>query len=139
MWMALLVTALVMGCSSRKKDELRAEKRSSAIVAAEAAPGSPWKMALEMEPAQPKFAQKTVFHLKVSDQAGVPVAEAQVAASLVMPLMDMGTNEVAFSPAGRGAYQGTGSFTMAGEWEVIVTATSGGRSGKYTFNVRVEE
>ena len=64
---------------------------------------------------------------------------AQVEASLVMPLMDMGKNQFALKPAGNGEYEGKGEFTMAGEWEVIVTASAEGKTGKTTFNVRVAE
>jgi nitrogen fixation protein FixH len=64
---------------------------------------------------------------------------AQVEASLVMPLMDMGKNQFALQPAGNGAYEGTGEFNMAGEWEVIVSASARGQTGKTTFNVNVVE
>ena len=64
---------------------------------------------------------------------------AQVEVSLVMPLMDMGKNQFALKPAGNGEYQGTGEFSMAGEWKVIVTASAQGKTGKTTFNVNVAE
>jgi len=96
-------------------------------------------MSLAMDPTQPKFGRKTNFRVTVKQTLGTPVDGAQVEASLVMPLMDMGKNQFALKPAGNGVYQGTGEFTMAGEWEVVVTASAQGKTGKTTFNVNVGE
>jgi len=54
--------------------------------------------------------------------------------------MDMGKNQFPLKQVGAGEYQGVGEFSMAGEWEVIVTASAQGSSaGKTTFNVNVVE
>jgi nitrogen fixation protein FixH len=96
-------------------------------------------MSLAMDPAQPKFGRKTKFRVMLNQKPGTPVNRAEVAASLVMPLMDMGKNQFTLRPAGNGEYEGTGEFTMAGEWEVVITAKAGGNTGKTTFNVNVVE
>ncbi|MGC2321259.1 MAG: FixH family protein, partial [Terriglobales bacterium] len=75
-------------------------------------------MSLALDPAQPKFGRKTNFRVTVKQTLGRPVDGAQVETSLVMPLMDMGKNQFALKPAGKGEYEGAGEFSMAGEWEV---------------------
>jgi len=92
-----------------------------------------------MDPAQPKFGRKTNFRVIVKQPLGRPVDGAKVEASLVMPLMDMGKNQFSLKPAGNGEYEGMGEFSMAGEWEIVVTASAEGKTGKTTFNVNVVE
>ena len=114
-------------------------REKNVIIATQAAPGSAFIMSLAMDPARPKFARKTDFRVTVKQTSETPVEGAHVEVSLVMPLMDMGTNQFALRPAGNGEYQGTGEFSMAGEWEVIATASAQGKTGKTTFNVNVAE
>lgn len=109
------------------------------ILSTTVAPGSAFKMSVRFDPPQPLMSKKTTFHLTVTDLAGVPISDATVQASLVMPLMDMGKNQFPLQPAGKGEYEGTGQFTMSGEWEAVFTAQAAGKSGKTTFNVRVED
>jgi YtkA-like len=134
---ALLACALIFAGGCKKKEPPPGGAKS-AIIATQAAPGSPFVMSLVLDPAQPKFASRTAFHVAIK-QNGAPVNDAQGEISLVMPLMDMGKNQFALKPAGNGQYDGTGEFSMAGEWEVIVTASTQGRTGKTTFNVSVVE
>ena len=132
--------ALIFAAGCKKKDSAPPKPREkSAIIATQAAPGSAFTIALAMDPAQPKFGSKTNFRVTVKQTLGRPVNGAQVEASLVMPLMDMGKNQFALKPLGNGDYEGTGEFSMAGEWEVIVTANAPGKTGKTTFNVNVVE
>jgi len=136
----LLAFALIFAAGCKKKEPATSKPREkTAIIATQAAPGSAFIMALAMDPAQPKFGSKTNFRVTVKRSLGRPVDEAQVEASLVMPLMDMGKNQFALKPAGNGEYEGMGEFSMAGEWEVIVTASAQGKTGKTTFNVNVAD
>ena len=138
--LALLAVAMLLCVGCRKKESPPPQtRRQSAIIATQAAPGSAFIMSLLMDPAQPRFARKTNFRVIVKQTSEAPVEGAQVEASLVMPLMDMGKNQFALKPAGNGEYEGKGEFTMAGEWEVIVTASAQGKTGKTTFNVKVAE
>jgi len=136
----LLAFALLFSAGCRKKESPPPQTRQqSAIIATQAAPGSAFMMSLTMDPAQPRFARKTNFRVTVKQTSETRVDSAQVETSLVMPLMDMGKNQFALKPAGNGEYEGKGEFTMAGEWEVIVTASAQGKTGKTTFNVKVAE
>jgi len=99
-----------------------------------AAPGSLWlgKMTLTTTPAPPVSDQDVSFQLHLTDANGAPVKGAKVTADLVMITMDMGKNEVRFAEKGNGDYQGTGKFTMAGPWNVVITASAQGQSGQQT-------
>ena len=136
----LLACALPFATGCRKKESSPPKPHEkSAIIATQDAPASAFIMALAMDPAQPKFGRKTKFRVTLKQTLGRPVDGARAEASLVMPLMDMGKNQFPLKPSGNGEYEGAGEFTMAGEWEVIVTASAEGKNGKTTFNVNVAE
>ena len=139
--LACLLAFAVLFCAGCKKKEPAPQtpREKSAIISTQAAPGSAFIMALAMDPSQPKFARKTQFRVTIKRTLGSPVEGAQVEVSLVMPLMDMGKNQFTLKPAGNGEYEGTGEFSMAGEWEVVVTASAQSKKGKTTFNVNVGE
>ncbi len=141
---AALLAALVVsgGCKGQSKNTQAKGKPSpagGAILQVQEMPGSAFIMDLSTQPAQPKFASKTTFRVRITDHSGAPINGAEVKANLVMPLMDMGKNEFPMKDIGGGKYEGTGEFSMAGEWEVNITATQGGKSGTYRFNVAVVE
>ena len=136
------VCALALAGCDKKQPESKPAPSSSkdkVILSTTVARNSAFNMAISFDPSPPKMSSKTQFHVKLTDLSGGPVDSATVQVSLVMPLMDMGKNEFALQPAGNGAYDGTGQFTMSGEWEVVVSATAAGKTGRTTFNVRVED
>jgi YtkA-like protein len=135
----LLACALALSAGCKKSPPPPKPGEKSAIIATQVASGSPFVMSLAMDPAQPKFAGKTTFHVTVKQTGGAAVDGAQAQVSLVMPLMDMGKNQFALKSLGNGNYAGTGEFSMAGEWEVGVTASAQEKTGKTTFNVSVME
>ena len=142
--MGVTLAFLLAGCNKPRSAQQQAA--SAAVGAAEkvilsttVAPGSAFKMTLALDPSPPRMSSKTRFRLTVADLAGAPVSGAQVKASLVMPLMDMGKNEFPLPEAGKSLYEGSGQFTMSGEWEAVFTAGAGDKTGKTTFNVRVED
>jgi hypothetical protein len=97
------------------------------------------QMDLTTEPPKPLMNQNVKLRLKVADPGGKPVNDATVTASLTMPLMDMGKNEVKLQGIGNGQYEGTAKFTMAGPWNVVVTASSEGKSVQQTIPLAVRE
>lgn len=142
----LILASALLGCG-RQEEPPKAQparptpaaESKSAILGSYPGKDTPWKMLLVLDPPQPQFGAKTRTRVKITDAAGAPVTGAEVRASLVMPLHDMGKNEYQLAPAGEGVYEGTANFSMAGEWEIILTAKAGGKTGKHTFNVQVEE
>ena len=83
------------------------------------------QVTLQMAPAKPRQLDPTLFTVQVSDRSGKPISSAMVTVDLAMPTMDMGRNTVMMSAVKPGQYGGTGRFTMAGSWEVTVTAAKG--------------
>jgi nitrogen fixation protein FixH len=75
---------------------------------------------------------QNLFDVSVKDAKGQPVANADVSLLLVMPAdpktkhPEMRT-EGELNNAGRGRYTGSAIVTMAGEWDVTVTATRNGK------------
>ncbi|HEV8524821.1 MAG TPA: FixH family protein, partial [Terriglobales bacterium] len=124
-WVTVVACLLLLVGCKKQEEQPKSEVKKSGIIATQAAPGSAFKMSLDLEPPQPQFGDKTRFRVKVSDPAGAPVSGAQVHAKLVMPLMDMGKNEFDLADKGKGEYEGTGEFTMAGEWVATITAKQG--------------
>jgi hypothetical protein len=106
-----------------------------------AQPGPSWpgKITLVVRPDPPLNNKPVQLQVKLTDASGKPISGAQVKASLVMPLMDMGKNEISFTDKGDGNYEGTGKFTMVGPWNVIVTASAGGKTGEQRFDLAVRE
>jgi hypothetical protein len=136
--LAVLVLMFIAGCT-KKELAPSTPHDQTAIISTQTAPGSAFTMSMWMNPAQPRFARKTLFHVTLKQASGAPADGAQVGVSLVMPLMDMGKNQFPLKQVARSEYQGIGEFTMAGEWEVVVSANAQGKTGKTTFNVNVAE
>jgi len=140
----LLFAVLLSACNKEKEGEQKpsaspATPDSQVILSTSEAPGSDLKMRIAFDPPLPVMSKKTTFHVKLTDSAGAPVSDAEVGASLVMPMMDMGKNELRLAPSGTGEYTGAGQFTMSGEWEIVVTAQASDKTGKTVFNIRVED
>lgn len=114
----------------------RNQSQSQTAASAPAAP-SPWKMTLAFSPDPPVADKETAIRVRLTDDAGLAVAGAQVKASLVMTTMDMGKNELTLTDQGGGTYQASAKFTMSGPWNAVVAATAGGQSGQQTFPVVV--
>ena len=76
---------------------------------------------------------QNVFEVMVRDAKGQPVTNADVAIVLVMPAdpktkhPEMKT-EGKLNNIGKGTYNGIVMVTMAGEWEVTITASRDGKS-----------
>jgi hypothetical protein len=100
------------------------------------APGMPWKISLDVD-APPRIVKPTSFRVRLTDLSGKPVSSAKVEVSLVMKLMDMGKNEFPLAGKGGGDYEGSGTFSMSGPWNVVVTASAGGKIGEQKFEVVV--
>jgi hypothetical protein len=77
-------------------------------------------------------AGENVFEATVADPAGEPITDAQVRVVLhmpAMPSMNMPamTSEAALAHQAGGVYRGRARVSMAGRWDVTLTAARGGR------------
>ena len=70
-----------------------------------------------------------------------PVDDAAVTGEFFMPVMEsMGKTKVQFTHASDGRYTGQGNLSMAGAWQVTVTAMRGGQTlATRTFNLTTKE
>jgi Cu(I)/Ag(I) efflux system membrane fusion protein len=94
-------------------------------------------LTLNTAPEKPT-AGNVLLKLKLTDQAGKPVANAQVLFAYTMPMPGMTDSKVAARHAKDGLYEGTVLFGMGGTWVVTVNVTVPGRppvAEKYQFLV----
>jgi YtkA-like len=104
-----------------------------------AATPMPWVSNLTAVPSPPVEGKATTFHVSLKDQSGQPVTGARVRVSLAMPSMDMGKNEIPLDDQGNGDYIGTGSFTMAGPWNVLLHAEKDQKQGDQKYEMVVQK
>jgi Cu(I)/Ag(I) efflux system membrane fusion protein len=94
-------------------------------------------LALATAPEHPK-AGNVLLKLTLTDQAGKPVANAQVLFVYTMPMPGMTDSKAAARHTKDGLYEGTVLFGMGGTWVVTVNVTVPGRPPvveKYQFSV----
>ena len=96
-------------------------------------------LSMENTPSPPVTGTNTVT-IAVK-QGDVPVDDATVMGEFFMPVMEsMGKTKVQFTHAADGRYTGQGNLSMAGAWQVTVTATRGGQTlAMRTFNLTTKE
>jgi hypothetical protein len=130
----------LIGCNSGSQLTLYSEKTypPKSVIAERVEGTSPFKVRMYLDPEEPRADQPTRFEFTVMEKEQ-RLRDARVDVSLVMPLMDMGKNQFSANPTPRGAYEGSGKFTMGDEWEVFVAITKDGKKGVHVFNVRVQE
>jgi len=96
-----------------------------------------FSLALTTVPEHPK-AGNVLLNLKLTDQAGKPVTNAQVLFVYTMPMPGMNDSKVTARHAKDGLYEGTVMFGMGGTWVVTVHATIPGQppiAEKFQFSV----
>ena len=94
-------------------------------------------LSLTTAPENPK-AGNVLLKLKLNDQAGKPVTNAQVVFVYTMPMPGMTDSKAAARHMKDGNYEGTVLFGMGGTWVVTVNATIPGRppiAEKFEFSV----
>jgi nitrogen fixation protein FixH len=123
---ALLSIAILASCN---------KQQSASTQPSTAAQSAAWTITLTTDPAPPTEEKDTLFKVMLADSVGKPASGANVVAELKMQTMDMGKNEITLADKSSGAYEGTGKFSMAGPWNVIVTAKQGGKTAQQTFQV----
>lgn len=96
-------------------------------------------MSMENTPSPPVTGTNTVT-IAVK-QGDAPVDDATVTGEFFMPVMEsMGKTKVPFTHASDGRYTGQGNLSMAGAWQVTVTAMRAGQTlATRTFNLTTKE
>jgi FixH. len=94
-------------------------------------------LSLTTVPEKPK-AGEVLLRLKLTDQAGKPVTNAQVLFVYTMPMPGMADSKATARHTKDGLYEGTVTFGMGGTWVVTVNLTVAGRppvAEKFQFSV----
>lgn len=133
--LALFELGITVAC----KSETPTPSGQGEARAAAKATQAPLQMTLATDPQQPQYDKDFVLHVRVTDQTGKPVDDAQLHGALTMKTMDMGKNEFDFAPKGDGNYEATAKPSMSGPWEVKVTAKRGADAAEKSFEVVVKE
>ena len=108
-----------------------------AIVVAETRQVSGLGLSLSTVPEKPK-AGEVLLKLKLTDQAGKAVTNAQVVFVYTMPMPGMTDSKAPAAHSKEGLYEGKVLFGMAGTWVVTVNVTVSGRppiAEKFQFSV----
>jgi membrane fusion protein, copper/silver efflux system len=94
--------------------------------AAETRQTAGFSLTLTTRPEKPK-AGELLLRLKLTDQAGKPVTNAQVFFVYTMPMPGMADSKATARHTKDGIYEGTVMFGMGGTWVVTVNVTVSGR------------
>jgi Cu(I)/Ag(I) efflux system membrane fusion protein/cobalt-zinc-cadmium efflux system membrane fusion protein len=94
-------------------------------------PSERLNIAFRPQPDPPRTGEST-FEVTVKDSAGMPVADAEVTATLFMPAMPTMNmpamrSATTLASVGNGVYRGTGQVLMVGRWDVTVNVSKGGQ------------
>jgi hypothetical protein len=111
-------------------------KQEAAGAGQNAAAAGPVTLEMQNTPNPPVTGENTITIVaKQSD--GSALTDATVKGEFFMPVMEsMGKTTVEFTSEGGGRYTGRGVLSMAGSWQVTVTATRDGKTlATRTFNL----
>jgi hypothetical protein len=124
----ILAAALLVGggACSRSPEHRQAVQQKSVAAAT-----------LTMESPVPPVTGTNTIIVILKESDGAPIGDAAVSGELFMPVMEsMGRTTVVFHPEGNGRYAGEGALSMAGSWQITVTAKRAGQTlATRTFNL----
>lgn len=129
--MAAVAALFAVACSGSTS------RSSSPALAAGAL--QPYDIVLNSD-SHPKMGASTI-DVSVRQMDGAPVTDADVTAEFVMPVMPtMGKSTTKLVSEGNGRYEGSGSLSMAGSWQVTVIAKRGNAIlATKTFNLVAQQ
>jgi RND family efflux transporter MFP subunit len=95
-------------------------------------------LALSTRPEKAK-AGENILRLKITDQTGKPVKDAQVSFQYTMNMQGMAASKADAKLSKDGFYEAKTNLAMAGEWEVTVTVRSGQKAIQEKFKVVTQQ
>jgi hypothetical protein len=137
---ALVVSILVSGCTSSQEAPAAGTEGQSRAASAANAPLEGVAIDFRSQPDPPKSGDNTI-EVTVRQPDGSAVTDAAVTAIFsmpAMPTMNMPAmrSEAKLTHVEAGLYRGMGQLSMAGTWNVTVTATRDGEPvGRRSFSV----
>jgi hypothetical protein len=98
-----------------------------------------YTVALLVTPYPPEPRSRSEFLITVTDKAGDPVSGAQVQLDMTMPAMPMPPNRPEAVEKAPGQYATPVTFTMAGEWQALITVkTPQGEDISVSFDMETQ-
>jgi len=97
----------------------------------------PFRCTLSTEPEPPSYGTPMTLKVHVIDAASHPADGLSVVAYVSMDGTDHGAKHVTLRGEGNGNYRGAVALEMAGSWNVYLTATKGGETGREKLNIEV--
>ncbi len=95
-----------------------------------------WKLAIDLDARSRNDARLAV---SLSDRTGAPLTGAEIIARFVRPTSAGFDKETRLSETGFGRYEVQPSLALAGQWDVVVTASHDGASYQETKRVFIPE
>ena len=139
---AVLLSILSVGCGSSQRASGNGTATTEQSPAAAPAPGATEGVSIEFhsEPDPPKSGDNAI-EVTVHQPDGAAVTDAAVTAVFTMPAMPAMNMpamraETTLTHVDGGRYRGNGQLSMAGTWNVTVTATRDGEPlGRRSFSI----
>ena len=94
-----------------------------------------WSAVLTVEPYPPVPMQAAMLELAVTDQTGHSISGAAVTFDLSMPGMQMPVNRPEATEPKDGNYRAEAMFTMAGQWRLVASVSSGNHVETFAFDL----
>jgi hypothetical protein len=119
-----LLSLVVTSCTQQQPQQRSTESQTATSTAAE----RPARVAVHVEPQQPGSGQEAKLIAELRDPDGKPISDAEMKATAVMKMGEMGDMRETATLKWNGArYEGALKISMAGDWNVMVEAIRHGR------------
>jgi hypothetical protein len=134
-WIGVVVSMLTVGCGQTPSSGSAQRQDRASLAAAESV-----EIDFDSEPDPPTLGENGIV-VTVTQPDGTPIGDAAVSVVFsmpAMPAMNMPAMraEAKLTHVEGGRYQGMGQLSMAGTWNVTVTATRDGEPiGRRTFSI----
>ena len=97
----------------------------------------PFRCTLSTEPEPPSYGTPMTLKVHVIDAASHPADGLTIEANVSMDGTDRGAQHVTLRGEGNGNYRGMVELETAGSWDVYLTATKGGETGREKLSIEV--
>lgn len=131
------VALLTMVSSGCKSEEANLPPSPSTLINGTRDRLNPFRFTLATDPASPNFNGPITIKVHVIDAANQPTDGVNVQADVSMSGMDQGAQHLTLDDRGGGDYAGDVKLDMAGSWDVDLTASKDGKSGKQRLSIEV--
>lgn len=131
------VALLTLGSSGCKSEDVVLPPSPTTLINGTRDRLNPFRLTLATDPASPNFNGPITVKVHVIDATGQPAEGVTVEADVSMSGMGQGAQHLTLDDKGGGDYAGDVKLEMAGSWDVDLTASRDGKSGKQRLSIEV--